>query len=326
MEKIKKLLLLSSIFIIIYSIFEFVMIPRINGRGLSSIDIIILTIGLVLSLYFIYLSLSKNTDLSKHRVFIFIVSLIFFLLNIVSGVIGFIAFSKINKKPKRELPKLEVINTYKPYVYIIVFGLCMFIMFFLSNYFTNNIEVYLSYIFMFTLNIFIFRKELKRDFKYFKEYFREYSIEVFKTYLKALVIIIVLSLSIKLYTGIQNPTNQESIIEILRIKVIATSILAIIYAPIVEEILFRGYFRKIINNKTAFIIISGIMFGAAHVVDDFKSIEELLYILLYSSLGCVLASLYYKTNNIFTNIYLHFIQNSISIFAILILAFFPGIA
>ena len=79
MEKIKKLLLLSSIFIIVYSIFEFVMIPRFNGRGLSSIDIIILTTGLVLSLYFIYLSLSKNTDLSKHRVFIFIVSFFFLL-------------------------------------------------------------------------------------------------------------------------------------------------------------------------------------------------------------------------------------------------------
>ena len=65
-----------------------------------------------------------------------------------------------------------------------------------------------------------------------------------------------------------------------------------IYAPITEELMFRGIFRKFIKNKWLFIFISGLLFGAAHVLDDFQSIGELLYIFVYGSLGCFLAYVY----------------------------------
>ena len=42
---------------------------------------------------------------------------------------------------------------------------------------------------------------------------------------------------------------------------ISTSILA----PIYEEILFRLGFKKCINNKLMFIIISGTLFGLIHI-------------------------------------------------------------
>ena len=96
--------------------------------------------------------------------------------------------------------------------------------------------------------------------------------------------------------------------------------LACIYAPITEELLFRGIFRKIFNNKWLFIILCVVTFGALHVVDDFKSIQELLYILVYSSLVIFLSTVYYKTNNLWTNILFHCIQNTLAILAMILLS------
>ena len=133
-------------------------------------------------------------------------------------------------------------------------------------------------------------------------------------------VMFVLTLSIRLYTGLNNATNQTNLMDMFKTLPIYVILLACIYAPITEELLFRGIFRKIFNNKYLFIILSGIIFGALHVVDDFQSIKELLYILVYSSLGIFLGTVYYKTNNLFANILFHFMQNTLAILAMIILS------
>ena len=129
----------------------------------------------------------------------------------------------------------------------------------------------------------------------------------------SLAVMFVLSISIRLYTGISTATNQTNLMTTFGNKPLYIILLACIYAPITEELLFRGIFRKVFKNKYLFIILCGVIFGALHVIDDFQSTKELLYILVYSSLGIFLSSVYYKTNNIFTNMYFHFIQNTLAI-------------
>ena len=248
-----------------------------------------------------------------------------FFINIISGILGFIVYSKENKKNMRPLPTLEIEHNYKWYVYLGVFLVCMGIMFGLSRLFTKRIHSIGAYIFMLSMLIFIFRKDLKRDFSYFKKYFREYSSGVFKIYGISLLVLAILNISIRLYTGLDNPTNQSALNDMFKSVPIFVIILAVIYAPIAEELMFRGIFRKFINNKWLFILTSGILFGLAHVIDDFKNVKELLFILVYSSLGCFLSSLYYKTNNIFTNIMFHFIQNSLAVIGMIIITYFPNI-
>ena len=136
----------------------------------------------------------------------------------------------------------------------------------------------------------------------------------------SLAVMFVLSISIRLYTGISTATNQTNLMTTFGNKPLYIILLACIYAPITEELLFRGIFRKIFNNKWLFIILCGVTFGALHVVDDFQSIKELLYILVYSSLGIFLSSVYYKTNNLWTNIYFHFIQNTLAVLAMILLS------
>ena len=85
--------------------------------------------------------------------------------------------------------------------------------------------------------------------------------------------------------------------------------MGIFYAPIAEELLFRGCLRKLIKNDILFIIISGIGFGAWHVVGYDQSILQYLYIIPYSMIGIGLSYVYAKTNNLTTNIGMHALNN-----------------
>lgn len=319
MENNKKLLLISSILMFVYTLFSLVY-NFIFGFGTDIIKIynismyILSFIGIILFMFYYFSKKNINRGL------VFIISIIFLLMNIVSGVLGFIYFKKTSTYKKRELPTLDIQYNYKKIVYILVFLISMILMFIVPIFIDNKIVDIVTEILILLMVIILFRKDLKRDFKYFKEYFREYNSYIWKMFGISLSVLIVLSISIRLYTGINTATNQSNLLEAFYKMPIYIALLACIYAPLTEELLFRGIFRKVINNKYIFIILSGVVFGALHVVDDFKSIQELLYILVYSSLGIFLSSVYYKTNNLCTNIYFHFIQNSLAILAMIIVS------
>ena len=319
MEKNKKLLLISSIIMIIFLIPQ-LLISIIFGFGSGGVLIYNISmyclsfIGIIL---FMYYSISKKNINRGLELFI---SIIFFLMNIISGILGFIYFKRTSPYKKRELPDLEIQYNYPKIVYIIAFLISMALMFVVPIFVNNKIAGFALDITVFLMMILLFFKDLKRDFKYFREYFREYNSYVLKMFGISLAVMVVLSLSIRLYTGIDTATNQSNLMSSFNKMPIFIILLACIYAPITEELLFRGIFRKIFKNKWLFIILCGVTFGALHVIDDFQSIKELLYILVYSSLGIFLSSVYYKTNNLCTNIYFHFIQNTLAVLAMLLLS------
>ena len=318
MDSNKKLLLISGIFIFINMIFSMIVINV--TKSISNTDIVLLIIEGISLLVTLFLSLSK-VDLSKYRWLIIILSILFFIFNIISGVIGFVVAKKIDKIEKRELPVLEINHEYKWYVYILLFICSLLCIFFVPDFLNSKILVSLLYVLLIGINTFILRKDVKNSLVNFKKYFREYNSYVLGMYLKSLAIMFILSISLRMYTGIESATNQENIVTILDSFPIYTILLSVVFAPILEELLFRGLIRKIIKDKWLFIIFSGILFGALHVIDDFQSYYELLYILVYSSLGCFLSAIYYRTNNLCANIYFHFLQNFISVCALLLLKF-----
>lgn len=323
MEKNKILLLIASIFTILYVIGNIMLSIVTNtliteNTFLNIFSIVFYTLLITGSIFFIFVINSKK-DMSKYKKSILFFSIVMFINNIVSGILGFIVFSKINKKEKRPLPELDIKMNRKWYIYLFSFLLCIGIIFGAPYLHLDRIYKYLSYLFMFILLLIVFYKDLKRDIKYFFKYFREYNSYVFKMYLFSLLCIFILTVAIRISVNIETATNQAELTKQFKDTPILIGLLSIIYAPFVEEILFRGIIRKFINNKYIFIIVSGLLFGIAHVVDDFKSIGELLYILVYGSLGCFLAAVYNKTNNIFTNMYFHFIQNTLAIIGLILL-------
>lgn len=315
--KERVLLLLSSIFMTIFLIFALTFDLMTEG-DFPLYAIILYSLYILGTVIFYYYAFSKK---NINRFLGYLISFILFLGNIVSGILGFVYMLKTNTYKKRELPKLEILHEYPTIVYILVFIVSMVLLFIIPLFVDNKILKYIFEVFIILTLIIIFRKDLKRDFKSFKEYFREYSTVVYKYYFICLAIYWITFIAVKLYTGITTATNQAELNEAFASKPLFVTFMALVSAPFMEELLFRGIFRKVFNNKYLFIISSGLVFGILHVIDDFKSPKELLYILVYSILGFFMAGVYHKTNNIFTNMLFHFTQNALAILAMVLTTF-----
>ena len=97
--------------------------------------------------------------------------------------------------------------------------------------------------------------------------------------------------------------NTALFIEIARSVPVVIFAIAI-FAPILEEILFRRILFGMLLPKTNFFIaalISSVMFGIIHF--------ELSHILLYSVSGFIFAFIYYKTKRIAASIIAHMLLN-----------------
>ena len=266
MKENKVLLLIASILMIGFTMFG-ILINILMKQPFSIMTYVLYSLYGLSSIIFMYYSFSKK---EINRGLLIILSIIMFIGNIVSGILGFVYYSKTNTSKKRELPKLEVLPGYKKIVYILIFLISMGLIFIVPLFYENKILNYILEGLIILVLAIVFRKDLKRDFKYFKEYFKEYSGYVFKMYLISIGFMLVLNISIKLFTGLSQATNQTDLNEAFKSNPLLVILAAAIMAPFMEELLFRGIFRKVLNNKYAYLISSSIIFGALHVVDDFK--------------------------------------------------------
>ena len=104
---------------------------------------------------------------------------------------------------------------------------------------------------------------------------------------------------------------EEAVQEIIKASGFITILTIGILAPIVEELVFRKAFKEAINNKYAFIIASGFVFGGLHVFLSLTSVWDLFYLIPYCSLGIAFSSMYAKTDNIYTSIIMHSFHNTV---------------
>ena len=75
-------------------------------------------------------------------------------------------------------------------------------------------------------------------------------------------------------------------------------------------------FKKVIKNKILFVLISGFIFGIMHIFPLSDGVDLTLGIMqsiTYVTMGIFLAYSYQKTNNIFTSIGIHFLNNFLSV-------------
>ncbi len=291
------------------------------NSSISLFDYIISGLYIFGIIYFLVLIINKKIDLNKHSFGILFFSIVFLIINIVTGVFGLIVHSNLKNVEKRQLPNIEYKEYTNKYICLIAFILSLVLMFVVSKHVNTFIGTLVIYISIFIMMIGVFYKQLIHDFKLFKEYFREYMSLSLKTWIKSLVVMITFGIIIQIATNTTQSNNQQTLQKMFSSYPIFVGLLSVIYAPIAEELMFRGVIRKFIKNKYIFIIISGILFGLLHVIDDSKTLAEFSYVILYSSLGMFLAGLYYKTNNLFSNISFHFFQNTLGLIGMIILYF-----
>lgn len=116
-------------------------------------------------------------------------------------------------------------------------------------------------------------------------------------------------------------TNQEIVNSNIMIAPIYMIIASVIFAPFLEETIFRLGFREIFKNDTLFIIMSGLVFGGLHVISSYTNLINLIYIIPYSIPGFIFAYTLVRSKNIFVPIGLHFFHNAIMMIVQIVLLF-----
>ena len=195
----------------------------------------------------------------------------------------------------------------KNIIYILLFILLMFILP-LFNLKVKYLD-YFVYIFLFIITIIFNLGYYKKDFSDFKSNYKKFLPIIVKRYFIMIGLMILVSIPISFINEGNVSTNQQLINDMFKKIPIITLLLTSIYAPLVEESVFRLSLSKLFSNKKVFIIVSAIIFGTLHMIDKFTSIKDLLFIINYSTMGFVLAKSYIDTDNIFVSMAIHFIQN-----------------
>lgn len=276
--------------------------------------------------------ISKNFITHKRKLIIFnvIQLLLGNIFNIASGIFNIVLLSTKTKdieedvKEKQELPVLEDITKYKWYVYFIIF---VFLFVICYTPITNLlpipntkiaalISMVLLYVIQIVSLVIPMANELKRDFVAFKNNFKLYLGKMFPRFGIIMIVYFICNLSLMLF--IENIPSNQAILNSLPIYI--TAILAIIIAPLTEELMFRGFLKKFIKNNVLFVILSSLIFGGLHVTSA-DNLHQVLFIIPYSILGFAFSLNYVKTKNIVSNIFLHSAWNLIGVLAMVFVKF-----
>lgn len=219
------------------------------------------------------------------------------------------------EKVKKEIPKLEEIKVTKKSV---IFAVLLLVLYFSQLLWAGflpdnkNIRFVASIVFdliLLAVSILVFAKNLKRDICALKGNVTTYIKYILPRYGIMYLIFIVTSL-LSILLSDQGVSVNQNAVESLPIWY--SFPLAVIWAPIVEELLFRGCLRRFFKNNVVFIIASAVIFGLIHTINEPTLISAIVHALPYSVLGGFFAYLYSKTNNITSNMFCHFLHNLIA--------------
>lgn len=159
--------------------------------------------------------------------------------------------------------------------------------------------------------IFVYYKDLAIEFNNLKKDFKNCIKKGFKYYFAGLLGMVFFNLVISI-TLKDISANESAVRELLYNSPILTMLEIMIIAPLSEEIMFRKSVWATTKNKWIFALISGILFGGAHLITGGITLSTLIYILPYGSLGFVFALMDYETNSTFTSMIMHAFHNTMT--------------
>jgi membrane protease YdiL (CAAX protease family) len=100
--------------------------------------------------------------------------------------------------------------------------------------------------------------------------------------------------------------------------IVFVTVLAIIVAPLVEELIFRGIVMNYFFKNSGWwinVVLSGLIFGYFHVFQAFSFFD----MMQYSAMGIMLAFVYKKTKQIQYAMLVHLLNNSVAIVALVVM-------
>lgn len=230
---------------------------------------------------------------------------------------------KIVKKDK-EVERLKLLkNSKSDYIWTIVLMVVYYFLLFIPVSFSNatlNVTYQvLVYLFLMLFSIFVFRKTFTRDFKELSKNFKGYAVLSLKYWGLMYLTLIVLNVVKIIVLGTDSVSSNQAILNSLPLWFVAP--IAVIYAPLVEESVFRGSVRRLIKNDVVFVVVSGLLFGLLHTLSETELLSFIINTLIYGAMGAWLASAYVKTNNMASNMLVHFYQNTLSVIIMILASF-----
>lgn len=181
------------------------------------------------------------------------------------------------------------------------------------NNFSYNKKVLLLFISNFLFMIYlliIYRRELKDDLKDYKKNFKDYINKYFIYYVIGVALMAGSNLILQKITGLELSGNESTLRELIKSIPIYMGFSTVLYAPFVEEIIFRKSIRNVTKNKKVFVLLSGFIFGILHIT-SFSNVKEIIMGIPYIIMGIDFAVIYVKSNNIFTTMIFHLFHNLI---------------
>lgn len=191
------------------------------------------------------------------------------------------------------------------------------------NNLSQNIKIIYSFVCDLGYLIIVFMVYSKRNINSLKDYYKNFK-KYFRIsilyYVIGLIIMYISNNIISLYFTEAVANNDIAVKDLINKYPIYMLFSTLIYAPIVEETIFRRSIKDIIlsfeNNKITkyiYIVISGLLFALMHIIGMVNSNLDYLYIIPYLSIGIAFAAIYYKTDNLFTTITLHALHNLMAV-------------
>lgn len=322
MKEKRNLLKIASLLEIIYVIINAIYYLLSNKQNEEIMANLFFSFMNLIIAFLLFKESKKETNfLKKNKMIIIFCSIWLLMDSIIPGILGLLFINSIPDKKNNSLPENEYLNK-KGDVLNSIFLIFLFIiiMFILPLFnFSKHIPVYFIYIVIFLLVIALNFKRLKNDLKLFVGNFKLYLPFIIKRYFIMLGVMVIVALPIAFLNKGEVSSNQQMLNNMFQKLPLVSLVLSTVYAPFVEENIFRLSLSRIIKNKSLFIIISGFLFGTLHMIDKFTSVWDLLYIFQYSALGICLAKAYVDSKNIFVSISMHFIQNFLAAMLILLL-------
>ena len=342
--KKKYYFIVAAIIQIVASIFTITRAKVINENALTSLDmfpeairekvsnlyqnvgekyiIILSVICILIDLFIIYIAYMdklgkrKGTVIALSVITLFTASYSIVELIAILNVIVMSSVKKDISNEKKEIPKIEKEKIdKKKFILAILLLLFYFSQIVWKDFIPKGVIglfiTIMFYLLMVIFSILVFKDKFREDFKLFTSNFKAYIGYILPRMAIFYIIFIVISF-ISIFIAKSTAANQNLVEEL---PILLSLPLAIIYAPIVEETLFRGCIRRFITNDKVFIVVSGIIFGLLHTIfAETKVLNIFILALPYGFMGSFLAYIYVKTNNIFSNITCHALNNMVAMF------------
>ena len=329
--------MLDELLVSIPEEFKTVLSELLNVESLSGSYKLIGVSGAIVALVLLYFVLRYKVSEKKGAMLGLTITLLLLFSDVIFAlafsIVAIIMIAKTPKeevvgekkeitevKEKKEIQRLRPLKvTSKDLLLTVIFTGLYFTQFFLpsliSDVIVSLIAEVLYYVIVFGFGIYVYSKRIKRDGEAFKKNIGTY----LKYALKMWGIMFLLSYAaviLRLVLGGDVVTANQAGLNEMPIWYVGP--LAIIWAPFIEELLFRIGLRRFVKNDIIYIALSAIIFGLLHTFSSETGLYNIIVqSLQYMVMGGVMAYAYNKTNNMFVNISIHAFQNTLGVLLML---------